>query len=572
LHLGLSAQSHTVAYGQLRKGEQLLKKNRKGEALKLLADVYYGISSEDSSSEEYIKAGVLYAQVLEVVDENEATLDLIRKLEKNPKLKQEQYLRLLLTKARLYEKIGDAEATQKNLSLFRSAYQSGHDVALYTDWLIRSASYHRIFGNQDSARFYTNKALESSNLTNNFEGLGQAFLLKAFLETDPKKQIRLLKASLEVWRNNKDSSGTGFMYGNLQRSYKEASIVDTANMYLDSMGYIAVATKYPDLKRYYFQKRAQFFKDTMQFDSALHYVQLAHEAELEWMEENDANKIFLADKRLANHQLLEQISEQQQQLHIKSELEQERNRYLLFTLLLFVLLMILTFLYLKHRKQSGLLREKESKLSLKNQALKDSLRRNELLVGEVHHRVKNNLQFILSIVAMQGAEAKSIQEQNALESLSSRIQAIALVHNNLYESADLERLTLKAYLTQIAENLKMFSAYPDLKFRFDIAEVSLDISRTIALGMISSELITNSLKHAFQDRHDPKITISLQYRSGVNEVRYVYRDNGTFKNSKSTQSGFGHKLVDMFVEKLNGKAIIADTVYFSYDLYFSLRN
>jgi len=147
-------------------------------------------------------------------------------------------------------------------------------------------------------------------------------------------------------------------------------------------------------------------------------------------------------------------------------------------------------------------------------ALSASLQEKEILLKEIHHRVKNSLQLVASMLNLQ---SDSVEDDSLKESLSdsqSRIKALALVHEKLYGAQDLAHVSFKAYSDDLLSFLfRSLQAGSDLvSLDLDVADVSLDIDSAIPVGLILSELVTNSLKHGFPDGRAGEITIGLHPR------------------------------------------------------------
>ena len=144
--------------------------------------------------------------------------------------------------------------------------------------------------------------------------------------------------------------------------------------------------------------------------------------------------------------------------------------------------------------------------------LRESLHEKELLVQEVHHRVKNNLQVVISLISLQRgtlADAPAISDAaTLLKESQTRIQAMALLHEVLYRSSDLSRINVGSYLVTVARHtFDAFKLAPDTReLRMAAANVSIDIDRAIPCGLIVNELVSNCMKYAFSDREEQSRT------------------------------------------------------------------
>lgn len=141
-----------------------------------------------------------------------------------------------------------------------------------------------------------------------------------------------------------------------------------------------------------------------------------------------------------------------------------------------------------------------------------SLREKEQLLKEIHHRVKNNLQIIYSLLNLQSSLITDETHLEAMRDSRNRIKSMALVHEMLYSSSDLSSINLDAYIRSLIQHLSFTYSNPRQDIQYDVQidkKISLEIDRMIPLGLLVNEMISNSLKYAFPER-DGNITIKLQ--------------------------------------------------------------
>jgi two-component sensor histidine kinase len=201
-----------------------------------------------------------------------------------------------------------------------------------------------------------------------------------------------------------------------------------------------------------------------------------------------------------------------------------------------------------------------------------SLREKEQLLREIHHRVKNNLQIISSLLNLQ---TESTHDENFLALIResrNRIKSMALVHEMLYATKDLSSIKLKEYITTLYESIYTSYKMPDMKIDFHL-EVSdavyFEIDRMILLGLILNEIISNSLKYAFEKR-DGNIYISLHETE--NNYTLLIKDDGKglpADFNETTDSNLGMQLIYLLTEQLGGQVELAKKNGTSYTLNFS---
>ncbi len=188
--------------------------------------------------------------------------------------------------------------------------------------------------------------------------------------------------------------------------------------------------------------------------------------------------------------------------------------------------------------------------------LRASLREKEILLKEVHHRVKNNLQVVASMLQLQSAYITDEDAKRSFEESQQRVESMSIIHEKLYQSKDLARIDFREYMESVVSNLITLNSPPneEVKITLDIEGISLDINRSIPCGLILNELITNSLRHAFTDGREGEIVIGMHYHGG-GRIRLTVSDNGIgfpdgvdFRKTKS----LGMQLVMALVKQIDG--------------------
>jgi len=188
--------------------------------------------------------------------------------------------------------------------------------------------------------------------------------------------------------------------------------------------------------------------------------------------------------------------------------------------------------------------------------LKEAVRGKEVLVREVHHRVKNNLQVMSSLLRLQSRYATDEATRQILNDSQSRLHAMAVVHELLFESEDLARVNRREYISRIARHLyECHGVSPDrIALRVSAQEVGCTIETAVPLGLIINELVSNCLEHAFPGGREGQITIVTQQIS-EDEWEVIISDNGVgmTKDLDPTKSGtFGLYLVQSLAAQLHG--------------------
>lgn len=207
--------------------------------------------------------------------------------------------------------------------------------------------------------------------------------------------------------------------------------------------------------------------------------------------------------------------------------------------------------------------------------LKSSLREKEVLLKEIHHRVKNNLQVIMSILSLQGRRARGPELQSILSDAQNRVGSIALFHEKLYQSHDLASVNFGEYLRELAQRAvaQHTDSRTQVRTELELAEVRLGVDRAIPCGLIANELLTNSLKHGFKGRERGTVRVELR-RDGA-QVRMTIADDGVGLPQDvdmRTSRTLGMELVETFVEQLQGRLELSRALGLRVEIAFDIDN
>jgi len=189
--------------------------------------------------------------------------------------------------------------------------------------------------------------------------------------------------------------------------------------------------------------------------------------------------------------------------------------------------------------------------------VKRSLDEKELLLREIHHRVKNNMQIISSLLNLQRSYIKDAKADNILQESQGRVKSMALVHEKLYQTDDLARINVAEYIRSLSMNLfHSYTVRPGINLTLDVGEVYFNIDTAVPLGLIINELVSNSLKYAFSDKDEGEIHISLKKTDDSGIYHLIVRDNGKGFPSNldiNNTNSLGLKLVNTLVNQLDGE-------------------
>ncbi len=200
--------------------------------------------------------------------------------------------------------------------------------------------------------------------------------------------------------------------------------------------------------------------------------------------------------------------------------------------------------------------KQKTQIQEKNTIISKSLAEKELLLKEIHHRVKNNLQFISSLLRLQSNYVEDSTALGVLKQGQDRVRSMALIHQNLYQEDNLTGVDVKAYFNKLIPGLFQSNNIHDdrIKLQLNISDIRIDVDTIVPIGLITNELITNSLKYAFPDERRGIIT--AKFEEVEEHLELIITDDGigiTQEQHQSIGKSFGYKMIHAFVNQLNGE-------------------
>jgi len=224
------------------------------------------------------------------------------------------------------------------------------------------------------------------------------------------------------------------------------------------------------------------------------------------------------------------------------------------------LLLLQAFRNAKTRKENNeALRISNSQLGKSNALLAEKNKENELLLKEIHHRVKNNLEIVSSLLELQADRLTDETTQGILKDSQNRVQSMGIIHQKLYLAGNLNSVEMQDYFKNLSESiLETFNAWDKIDIKIDMKKTDLDVEVAIPIGLIVNELVTNAWKYAFPDtifkNQKGKIKIQLDEITEA-QLQLVVSDNGVGKHPAAPiqGTGFGSQLIRLLTQQLNGE-------------------
>ena len=203
-----------------------------------------------------------------------------------------------------------------------------------------------------------------------------------------------------------------------------------------------------------------------------------------------------------------------------------RQRVLLAGGFLLLLVALAAGSLLVFRRQTRRLKAQNALIQAQNRSIQQALEDKEVLIREVHHRVKNNLQIMASLLDIQSDQVERVSAREILQASKGRIQSMSLIHQKLYQQDHMAELAFEVYLTQLVEAIQvMFAGAECIEVTYALEPCPLGIDSAVPLGLILNELVTNAYKYAFEGRDLGQLRVTLQ-RNGEQIFALMIEDDG----------------------------------------------
>jgi two-component sensor histidine kinase len=244
--------------------------------------------------------------------------------------------------------------------------------------------------------------------------------------------------------------------------------------------------------------------------------------------------------------------ETEKQLAIAEEKKEKQKVITIF--ISFCLALLLTFAIVFYKRWK-LTQQQKRIIEGQNKALSEKNKEKEYMMMEIHHRVKNNLQIVNSLLRFQSREINDPKILSMFEDVQNRVLSMSLVHEQMYRSDNLMELEIDNHLsTLIKELIKDYNIDTKIELKCDIEKIQIGIKTLIPLGLIINEIVSNSMKHGFKERKKGVISISLK-QLGDKQLELIIGDDGLGSEHDldiDNQSSLGIELIQVFTEQLDG--------------------
>jgi len=316
----------------------------------------------------------------------------------------------------------------------------------------------------------------------------------------------------------------------LQKDYEQALEHLSAGVQAyEKQGKNTIIKQYKDL--------SECYASLGNFEKALNYEQKANTNATQVLE----NKVSNLESEMV---IKYETGKKDEALAAQGALLEQKSKVqtLMITIasLLGVLLFAMIYFFNKNKKKTAVIKAKSEE--------------NELLLKEIHHRVKNNLELVKSLIALQSADITDAKTKDAMIASQNRVQSMGIIHQKLYQGTNLGSVDMKDYFINLSSGiLDTFNAEDKVKIECAMDQLELDVDTAVPIGLIVNELLTNALKYAFPDNNTGKIEISMS-KVDQKTLSLKVTDNGIGKSENATikGTGFGTQLISLLTQQLNG--------------------
>jgi len=442
--------------------------------------------------------------------------------------------------------------SQKNYEQAFKMLQQSEDVFkkagnndLLTAVLINKGHIYEELNQQDSALYYFETALNYATETNNKNYIGICNQNIGVLLVDEKNYAKALihmNKAVSYFEKMDDKRLMAESYNTLADIYTQLKDYNKAENYLNKALQITEGIDHIKLKTKVYDSYIELFSIKLNAPEIYSY----HSKQLVLLDSLTAeSNSKIVEELNAQYQLKEKedalkivnLDLERQQLISKTQ--EKQITYSIIALIIFSILLIVVFMSRKKVKEKNA--------------------ENELLLGEIHHRVKNNLQVISSLLSLQERNIDDKSAKAAILEGKERVKSMGLIHKMLYQNDNYSGVEMDDYVQKLVTGLLDSFGVDESNMKLDInfSKLKLDVDTAIPMGLIINELVINALKYAYTNTEAPALNLKLK-KASDNLVLEI-SDNGTGKVADlENANSFGMKLVKSLSRQLGGKLLITD--------------
>ncbi len=410
-------------------------------------------------------------------------------------------------------------------------------------------------GKHNQAMNYSIKALNIAKSLGNPSMIATSINEIAYLEeknNDPKSIMDYNRAAY-LRKTCNEKRGLASVYSNIVRWYFNNGRHHTSMAYLDSMSALCDSNNWPVIESEIYFYRFHNYQKLGDFEKALEYQEKYYEMMLSDIRKDNQKAIAEVKNKYDLKEKEWQIKEQEQKLIEEWKMLKSRNRqrmaFLITAIVLLLLSAIMVYLYIRLKREQGELR-------LSNKQLNRLIQQKQLLVREMHHRIKNNLNILSSLVHIQQFNQKDELVKEQLAELQSRIDTISSVHQQMTHVESNPSIKIDEFFNNFIDEIasSITSSNIFIIKNLECAGKELSTKRAIPLALIINELVTNSIKHGFNGQPSFEIGLTISIENDILIVKVCDTGPGILNpDTIHAPETMGMELVTLLVDQLNAE-------------------
>ena len=454
----------------------------------------------------------------------------------------EKEYRACLIIAIMYESTNEFDMCRKYLNKSEELCKKHHLENIYSIYCIRMSSYYRLIKEEDSAIYFAYKGLDFSKKYKNEREITDVYLLLGMLlsKNNAQEAVKFSLLSIEGFKKRKDYGSVVSQYCNISLTYLKNKKFEKALFYNDSALLLSKKHLGLELEESHVAKiRARIYDSLGYFDSAYYYFKKYHETnllELSKMENAEVNRI--TEKYESNK---------------KEAIIKNQNLLLIFIGIVGLLIAIGSVLL---ARKNNKINEQNKVISIQVKDLSKSLAQKQVLLSELQHRVKNNLQHVISILEIQKESVNFNTIEEVIRGNQNRIHSMTLLHEKLNVFESVTDIYLNKYISELSLLVKdsYINDEKDVILNVICEIEKVSVEKVLPLGFIIVELVSNSMKHGFKNQNYGEINISITKDPKNEKIKLKYADNGVgFDFNLESDKGLGLEIIKGLIDQLEGR-------------------
>ncbi len=463
--------------------------------------------------------------------------------------------------ALVYENTLNFVLTNQYLNDANYLYEKYKLEKYYSTYCVRRSSYFRFIGKSDSLRYYAEKAMEYSIKYQNEIDLFDSHILLGIIANKSQNYPEALKHNLPLvgyYKKVGDTLGLAYNFNNIATNKARSGDFYEALLYSDSARMVYNSKRMFDndtrliAKKFFSKTRSEIFEKMDNIDSAYHYFKQYHE---EWVVGSEQ------EENIKSKEIEEQYQNQKKEATINS-----KNKQILLIGIFLAILLITSFLLYS---QNLRIKSRNKIINKQFVELSKTVEQKQMLLWELQHRVKNNLQHVISILEIQKESVNFENIDDLIIGNQNRIHSMALLHKKLNIGENVNDINLRNYVVELSELIK--DSYKNKKQKISLlikCEIDkISIEKALPIGLILTELVSNSIKHAFNNQKDGIVNIEITENERSSQI--YYSDNGIgFDFNKINEKGLGQEIIRGLIDQLDGNIEAKSENGFELTIYF----